>query len=656
MTETPAARGRADPRSGPWAAGVRATDSSQPGTLVRLANSLVALAFASLALATYWPMTRLVDLHRADLGIKGEWIGGHAKRITQLVPHGVADLAGLHVGDVLEFDPREDNDWVLAGYREMPEGFAARLPVLRPNGSRALVMLEPDRVAFLPGLNDVMATMAQLTTASVVSLLGVALIWARPGLMTWSLFLAYFAAFPYFPWTAYLLAYESGRMLEFWSIVASLFLSCLVTVVVFALCFPRCYLHRWPVWKQGVGAALCVVAIVCLASRLRVVPFVQDPMSFHDGRVAFVPSVFVPVLLLAVLVLVWSYRGADDPARARLRWVLLGMAAPMVAISVGIALGIVPYLASGTVSGRLLTLPGWVFALGAGVFFPIALGIGVLRERVVDIQFAISRTLVYGAVSTLVLIVLAAVHWLLGKLIELTHLAIGIEGAAAVGLGLVLHRVTGVMNRLVDRVLFRRRHAAEEHLRRVMAALPFADGLRVIGEALVTEPARELELASAAGFYRPSETGPLRRQVSVGWGGDHAVSLDADCLLVRSLQAGHAPLRIDGHDLLPPDTPQGAALPVLAVPVMGQRGLRGVVLYGAHHDSTLPDPDEVALLHRIALAAETSHQQVRIATLTREIDAKQARIGQLEASLAEVRALAQERGSGGTTVRNRPPS
>ena len=377
MTETPTVRGQADPRSSPRAAGVRATDSSQPGTLVRLANALVALAFVSLALAAYWPMTRLVDLHRADLGIKGEWIGGHAKRITELVPHGVADLAGLHVGDVLEFDPREDNDWVLAGYRDMPEGFAARLPVLRQNGSRALVMFEPNRVAFLPGLNDVMATLAQLTAASVVSLLGVALIWARPGLMTWSLFMAYFAAFPYFPWTAYLLAYESGRTLEFWSIVASLFLSCLVTVVVFALCFPRCYLHRWPVWKQAVGAALCMAVIVGLASRLRVVPFVQDPMSYHDGRVALVPSVFVPVLLLAVLVLVWSYRGADDPARARLRWVLLGMAAPMVAISVGIALGIVPYLASGTVSGRLLTLPGWVFALGAGIFFPIALGIAV---------------------------------------------------------------------------------------------------------------------------------------------------------------------------------------------------------------------------------------------------------------------------------------
>ena len=623
--------------------------AGQPGTLVRLVNALVALAFASLALAAYWPMMKLVDLHRADLGIRGEWIGGHAKQISKLTPGGVADLAGLHVGDVLEFDPREEDHWILAGYRNVPEGFAERLPVRRANGSRTLVMLKPHRVPFLPHLNDVMATAAQLTTASVVILLGVVLIWARPGLMTWSLFVAYFAAFPYFPWTAYLLAFETGRALEFWSIVASLFLSCLVMVVPFALCFPRSFLDDWPAWKQVTGAMLCVAVMVYVAGNLRVVPFEQDPSSLEIWRIALVPGVFVPILLLASLALVRTYRDADGPTRARLRWLLLGMIAPMVSIGIAIVIGIVPYLVSGTVSGRMLTAPGWVFALGAGVLFPIAVGIAVLRERVVDIQFAVSRTVVYGAVSSLVLVVLAALHWLLGKLIEQTHLAIGIEAIAAVGLGLVLHRATEAINRLVDRVLFRRRHAAEQHLQQVMSALPFASGLRAIGEALVTEPARELDLVSAAIFYRQAETGPLQRQMSVNWSEEHAASLDADCLLVRSLQDGHAPLRIDHGDLLPTDVPQGAALPVLAVPVASRRALRAVVLYGPHSNSTLPDPDEVALLNRIAKAAEASHQQVRIATLLREGEEKQALIGQLEASLAELQALVPQ--SAGTRER-----
>jgi hypothetical protein len=616
----------------------RVTNVGQPGTAVRLANALIALAFASLALAAYWPMTKLVDLQRADLGIRGEWIGGHAKQITKLTPGGVADLAGLRVGDVLEFDPREPDCWILAGYRDVPEGFAAQVQVHRANGSRTLLMFKPNRVPFLPGLDDVMATAAQLTTASVVILLGVVLIWARPGLMTWSLFMAYFAAFPYFPWTAYVLAFETGRSLEFWSIVASLFLSCLVMVVPFTLCFPRNFLHDWPAWKQVAGAMLCMAVIACVAANLRVVPFEQDPSSFEPWRIALVPGVFVPVLLFASLALARTYRDADGRTRARLRWVLLGMIAPMVSIGIAITIGMVPYLVSGTMSGHMLTAPGWVFALGAGILFPIAVGIAVLRERVVDIQFAVSRTVVYGAVSSLVLVILAALHWLLGKLIEQTHLTIGIEAFAAVGLGLVLHRATEAINRLVDRVLFRRRHAAEKHLQRVMAALPFASGLRVIGEALVTEPARELDLVSAAVFYRQAETGPLQRLTSEGWSEEHAASLDADCLLVRRLQAEHAPVRVEQRDL-PADVPQGAALPVLAVPVASQRALRAVVLYGSHRDSTLPDPDDVTLLHRIAKAAEASHQQVQIATLMRDSEVKQVRIAQLKASLAELRAL-----------------
>ena len=628
---TPAERGHEDLASGGQGWAARMSGTGHPGTLVRLVNALVALAIVALAFATYWPMTRLVELHRADLGIRGEWIGNHAKRITRLEPAGVAGLAGLRVGDVLEFDPGRDDDWVLAGYRDMPQGFTAQLLVQRVSGSRALVLLEPDRVAFLSGVNDVLATVAQLTTASVVILLGVGLIWVRPGLMTWSLFLAYFSAFPYYPWTAYLLAYQSGRTLEFWAFTAGLFVSSIIAIVPFALCFPRDCIRNWSVGRQALVVAPCAAAVVVVGMHLRVIPFERDLTSFGSGHIALVLLAFVPVLLVAVLLLVRSHRAADGPTRARLRWVLLGMAAAMTGIVLAIVLGLVPYLVDGAVSGAALTVPGWGIVLCAGILFPIALGVAVLRERVVDIQFAVSRTLVFGAVSSLVLVVLAAVHWLLGKLIEQTHLAIWIEGVVAVGVGLVLHRVTRASIRLVDRLLFRRRHAAEAHLRRVEAALPFATHGRSIAEGLVIEPARELDLASAAVFYREGVAGPLQRMLSQGWTDEHVTVLDADCLLVRTLQVSHAPLRIDGHDLLPPDTPQGAGQPVLAIPLASQQVLRAVMLYGAHHNATLPDPDEVALLHELATAAEASYQQVRIRALSREIEQQSAKIAVLEA-------------------------
>jgi hypothetical protein len=113
--------------------------------------------------------------------------------------------------------------------------------------------------------------------------------------------------------------------------------------------------------------------------------------------------------------------------------------------------------------------------------------------------------------------------------------------------------------------------------------------------------------------------------------------------------------------------PEGAAHPVLAIPIVTQHVLTAVVLYGAHVNSTLPDPDEVVLLEALAKAAAASHQQVRIAMLMREkieaerekaavereaearqvrIEEQQKRIGDLEASSAELRELVRVRLSG----------
>ena len=99
-------------------------------------------------------------------------------------------------------------------------------------------------------------------------------------------------------------------------------------------------------------------------------------------------------------------------------------------------------------------------------------------------------------------------------------------------------------------------------------------------------------------------------------------------------------LKLDDPQLLPEGVPGDAALPVLAMPIVNQHALIAMVLYGAHTNSTLLDPDEIDLLHRLAKAAATSHSQVRMATLARQNDAKQTRIVALEASL---RALRHER-------------
>ena len=141
--------------------------------------------------------------------IEGEWIGGYAKQVTAVTPGGVADRAGIRAGDVLEFDPGKDADWVLAGYRQMPEGFSAACRCAMPMARATQVDFVPQRVEYLPTLNDRLALLARLVALTIMTVLGVFMVWARPSLMTWSLLLAFSAGWPARPWTAYFLAFEA---------------------------------------------------------------------------------------------------------------------------------------------------------------------------------------------------------------------------------------------------------------------------------------------------------------------------------------------------------------------------------------------------------------------------------------------------------------
>ena len=588
------------------------TNTRQPRTWVRVVNGLAALTLAVAVLGAYWPMVRLFDLSHADLQYQGEWIGGHSKRITVVTPGGVADRAGLKAGDVLLFDPSRDADWILANYRNMPQGFSGSLPVRHVDGTKSVVMLTPERVSYLPHPSDRLVWLLRLIAHTFQLVIVVLIVWARPCLMTWSLLLGCFGALPVRPWAVYFLAFEAGPGSN-WALSAMAALTgSTAALVVFALSFPRDTLPAGAWWKRAGMAALVVAVIVYIGTVTSFAPFERDPYS-RSTDLIFTAFAYA-VVLISIAALAWTYRSSEAREQARLKWVFLGLSVTWV----GMLLSLVPLLAAASLLRSPPPPVHWLVSLSMGIVFPVTLGYAVLRQRIFDVQFAISRTLVFGVVSTIVLVFLAVLHWLLGRVIEHSGLAFGLEGIAAIGLGLVLHRASHAINQLVDRALFRKHHQAEERLRRVTAALPFASDERAIAEALVTEPVRNLSLASAALFYRESPEGPLRRVLAQGWDDAHVESLDADSLLVRYLQAEHKALRLNDSQLLPEALPDGAALPVLAIPIVNQHVLAAVVLYGAHVNHTLLDPDEIELLHALAKAAATSHSQVRIAMLQRE--------------------------------------
>jgi hypothetical protein len=531
----------------------------------------------------------------------------------------------------------------------MPEGFSGTLPVRHADGSSSIVKLVPERVDYLPTLNDRLAILSRLLGMFIAMLVGVTMVWARPSLMTWSLLLSFVSALPMRLWLTCFLAFEAtGPGLDLRSVLPASTWSLAVAVLPFALCFPRAGLDDWALWKRVLFLATLMAVVVGFPAAYHFSPFASDAAT--PFMVVLWTSVATLALLAAIAALLQTYRRSGDSVRARLKWTLLGISGALVGASGGFLLIVVRAAIPNALSGSVATPGHWLTSVFLCLVLPLSVGYAVLCQRVVDIQFAISRTVVYGLVSTIVVVFLAVLHWLLGRVIEHSGFAFGIEGLAAVGLGLVLHRASHGINTTVDRVLFRKHHAAEERLRRVTAALPYASTEGSIAEALVNEPAHNLALASAALFYRDSPEGPLRRVRSQGWSESHASSLDPESFLVRYLLAEHTAVRLDDEQQwLPTGMPEGTADPVLAIPIVSQHALAAVVLYGSHVNGTLPDSDEVELLVALARAAAASHQQVRIATLQREnasllLEKKtqQALIDRFESKLG---ALAHERGA-----------
>ncbi|NJD30471.1 MAG: hypothetical protein FIB04_01100, partial [Gammaproteobacteria bacterium] len=417
---------------------------------MRIVNGVVALALAALVLGTYWPTVRLFDLYLADTGYRGDWIEGHAKRITAVTPGGPADRAGLRAGDVLEFDPSRNEDWVLAGYRSMPEGFTGTLPVRHADGTRAIVSLAPERVAYLPTLNDRLALVARLTSLTIMMLVCVAMVWARPGLMTWSLSIGLAAAAPFIAaWVPFYFAFNAGAGFSLVAALLSSIWSWQIALVPFALSFPRDTLTDWPSWKRALGVTIALALNAYVAAALYPDAFGRD---LGDSRSALVIIAVSTVSLLGALAaLARTYHRSKPEDQARLKWGLLGIAASFLAFFIGFMIAVARSVIPHVPGGAEFTPHNYVAAL-CGALFALSLGYAVLRQRVVDVQFAISRTVVYGVASTIVLVFLAVLHWLLGRMIEHSGFAFGLEGLAAVGLGLVLHRASHGINTPVDRV------------------------------------------------------------------------------------------------------------------------------------------------------------------------------------------------------------
>jgi hypothetical protein len=536
--------------------------------------------------------------------------------VTDVEPDSPAAGAGIATGDVV-LKPLPS-----ALFRDPPPRLTFRLSHA---GAVRTITLSPKVVA--PDPTDRTVYLSLFTVYLVFLIVGSIVLLLRPTAMTWAFYL-YCVSRRY----GDLQFYWPGSDAFFWANVfalTALGAAGCAFVMIFALRFPNDRVSGWRRPAQAIAIALGVaLAASWIAVFTRVGILGLPAQKIVDAATLVTALGYVAASTVFILTLVQS-RGQD---RQKLRWILIF---PAVLILRVIAIlngdGLLP-----------LPLPDWfpqALAILA-ITIPITVAYAVIRKRVFDVEFAISRALVYGAITSLIAGTFLLIDWFMSKQFAETRFTLTAEIILALAIGSWLNMLHRNVDRFVDSTLFRQRHLAERRLAKAASAVLRAESHDVVDRFLVHEPVRALDLTSAAIFRRAERGEHFKREMAVGWNKVETQELTAEDPLVLHLLAEEMPVRL-ADVVWPSEEPAHVGDAVLAMPVLLRDELVAIALYGPHHSGADIDPDEIRgvslLVERAGAAydhieARTLRDQVE--SLLRERDAKQREIELLRAGTA----------------------
>ena len=579
-------------------------------TFVVVALSLLVLVAGGLDFRRVW----------IPIGVFGYALDGNDV-VTYVEAESPAGKAGMHIGDTVYLPATPPRfRWNAAQAGVLESGQSITFALMHGGVLRSVTLTS------IPQVTEHYYTAYRIAVLGVAVLyifLGAALVLLRPSPMTWGFFLYCLANAP-FTFYAINLFFPFPWPYVYYPLQTILNAAGIVGLLVFALCFLNEPLGGWR------------------ASALRTMPWLFGALvifgfffTYWWGWIGGPPGeiltrVFVGYQALWSLIVLYlfvdTYVRARGEDRQRIRWVVVGFGLNLVIQFVNLFFGVY--------------WPGepiWLYHVLqlSSVIVPLTVAYAVIKHRVIDVSFVVSRTLVYGVLTTLLVAVFSVIDWFFGDYLRLARLGTIAEVGAVVAFGLWFNGLHRRVDSLVDATFFRQRHRAEVQLARNAAALPFAATPQNVAQALIKEPVRALELASAALFRRGND-GVYVREESNGWNADDIAKLDdTDGHLLMLLQAENGPVSLYDHPWRTQGVPSGPAYPVLALPIMVRRQLAAIVFYGSHVHGEGLDPDEIKTITGLAPGAAAAYDHLDAESMKREVESLRRENDLMQTRLAE---------------------
>lgn len=227
----------------------------------------------------------------------------------------------------------------------------------------------------------------------------------------------------------------------------------------------------------------------------------------------------------------------------------------------------------------------------AGLIAPPLFAYAILRHKVLDLGFAINRTIVYAIVSSIVLLAFGLAEWGVDKLLPEETLKANalISAAIALCIFLVFHRIRDLVEHNIERLFFRSWHEKEADLRRFVREATFIVGRDRLVATYVAAIRRFAEGADVA-LYLADDDGIYRR-VEGSIPGQPEV-LDTDNPFMVTLRADRSAFE--------PESGIG-----LVLPMIHRAEVIGATLLGAKANGFGYRPDEREVLawaaHQVGL-------------------------------------------------------
>ncbi len=538
---------------------------------------------------------------QAHRGTTGVWLAGngncHADRfcpVDRLLPDGPAARAGVTTQDLV----RLDRYW--EAYRVVDVGENVGMTVRDRDGNeRHLILTATDKTFLAP--TYVVAGSAQIAICLVALLLI-----GRAGRRGWVLLLG-----------LALITYGTpGNYPRIWENAHALFVPFLILLstaiavgpplMLAALRgFRRDIIGHSPRWLDGLIWATAMGELLCLIWGLAIVLDSRPLLGVGNG-LALLSLGWSAGTVLAPLVLTSGWRHVPAPERTRyaFMWLAVGVFSVNALIDPVIML-----------TGNDYVAASWpvLLQLASMILGTVLFAYASLRHRVVDLGFAINRTLVFSASSFLLLLTFGVVEWASEKLLPIEHHEANaiIEALVAVGIFLIFHRVHEWVERAVERLFFHKWRVNAEALSRFVRQAAYITRPETLMERTVTELQRFSGQSDVA-LYRPGNDGYL---LQAGSHDQLPARLDADAAPLVAMRAERLPIR----DAFLPGT--------LLLPMLHRTDVLAFVVIGAKPNGEPYRPDEeselATAIHQIGLDLHA----LRVEELERENARLAARIG-----------------------------